>query len=49
MPTGLSGALQALQQRPFGWVPLGVLAVGLVAFGAYSLIESVYRRIDVAV
>ena len=46
---GLSGALQALQQQPFGWFLLAVLAVGLVAFGAYSLIESVYRRVVVPV
>jgi hypothetical protein len=44
---GLSGALQALQQQPSGWVLLAILAFGLVAFGAYSLIESVYRRVDV--
>jgi hypothetical protein len=44
---GLSGALQTLQQQPFGWFLLAVLASGLLAFGAYSLIESVYRRVDV--
>ena len=42
---GLSGALQALQQQPYGWVLLGLLAIGLVAFGLYSVIESVYRRV----
>lgn len=42
---GLSGALQALQDQPYGWILLGIVAVGLVAFGAYSIIESVYRRI----
>jgi hypothetical protein len=44
---GLSGALQTLQQQPFGWIPLAVLALGLFAFGVYSLIESVYRKVDV--
>ena len=43
---GLQGALQALQQQPYGWVLLGIVALGLVAFGAYSLIEARYRRID---
>lgn len=42
---GLSGALQALQDQPYGWILLGIVAVGLIAFGAYSIIESVYRRI----
>lgn len=42
---GLSGALQALQGQPYGWILLGIVAVGLVAFGAYSIIESIYRRI----
>lgn len=44
---GLSGALKALQQQAFGWLPLAVLAFGLLAFGAYSLIESFYRRVVV--
>ena len=43
---GLQGALQTLQQQPYGWILLGIVALGLVAFGAYSLIEAWYRRID---
>jgi hypothetical protein len=46
---GLSGTLQALQQQPFGWLPLGILAFGLCAFGLYSIIESVYRRVEIPV
>jgi hypothetical protein len=42
---GLAGALRVLQEQPFGWVLLGILALGLLAFGAYSLLEAVYRRI----
>ena len=44
---GLSGALQALQQQPFGNLLLGIVAFGLLAFAAYSLLESVYRRIGI--
>jgi hypothetical protein len=43
---GLQGALQALQQQPYGWILLGIVALGLAAFGVYSLIEAWYRRID---
>jgi hypothetical protein len=43
---GLGKALQMLQEQPYGpWV-LGIVAVGLFAFGIYSVIEGVYRRID---
>src|SRR5918995_3987130 len=45
---GLQGALETLQQQPYGWILLGIVALGLVAFGVYSLIEARYRRIDVA-
>ena len=45
---GLSGALQALQEQPYGQVLLGIVALGLVAFGLYCWVEAVYRRIDVA-
>jgi hypothetical protein len=43
---GLQGALQTLQQQPYGWILLAVVALGLCAFGVYSLIEARYRRID---
>lgn len=42
---GLDGALEAVQQQPFGPYLLGVVALGLVAFGVYSILESFYRRI----
>jgi hypothetical protein len=43
---GLGKALQTLQEQPYGpWV-LGIVAAGLFAFGIYSVIQAVYRRID---
>lgn len=42
---GLAGALDALQQQPFGPYLLGVVALGLIAFGIYSILEAIYRRI----
>jgi hypothetical protein len=44
---GLQGALETLQRQPYGWILLGIVALGLMAFGVYSLIEAWYRRIDV--
>lgn len=44
---GLSGVLQALQQQSFGNLLLAILALGLLAFAAYSLIEARYRKISV--
>ena len=43
---GVGGALQALEQQPYGPVLLGVVALGLIAYGAYELIRARYRRID---
>lgn len=43
---GLAGALRALQAQPYGWALLGTMACGLMAFGTYSLIEAVYRRVE---
>ena len=44
--SGLGKALQMHQEQPYGpWV-LGIVAVGLFAFGIYSVIEGAYRRID---
>ncbi len=42
---GFAGALETLQGQPWGWVLLGVVALGLVAFGAFSLVQAVYRRV----
>jgi hypothetical protein len=41
---GLSGALRALEQQPFGPWLLGVVALGLVAYGVYMFVLARYRR-----
>jgi uncharacterized membrane protein YidH (DUF202 family) len=41
---GLDGALQTLAQQSFGSWLLGVLAVGLVAFGCYGFASARYAR-----
>ena len=43
---GVGGALQTLEQQPYGPVIMGVVALGLIAYGAYELIRARYRRID---
>ncbi len=42
---GLSGALRALEQQPFGAWVLGAVALGLVAYGIFMFILARYRRI----
>jgi len=44
---GLAGALRTLQEQPYGWVLLGITALGLVAFGAFQFVTAYYRRIEV--
>ncbi len=39
------GALQAIEGKPFGSWALGVVALGLMAFGAFGLVEAAFRRI----
>jgi Domain of Unknown Function (DUF1206) len=42
---GFGEALASLEQQPFGpWV-LGLVALGLIAYGIYSVVEARYRRI----
>ncbi len=43
---GLGGALESLQQQPYGWVLLAVTALGLFAFGLFGLVQARYRHID---
>lgn len=42
---GLGGALEALARQPFGPWLLGFVAIGLIAYSLYSLVEARYRRI----
>lgn len=42
---GLDGALQALAGQRFGQWLLGIVALGLVAYGVYMLVSARYRRI----
>ena len=41
----LDGALAQLAKAPHGPVLLGIVAAGLIGFGAFSLVESRYRRV----
>ncbi len=42
---GFGGALEALERQPYGPALLGLVALGLIAFGVYSVVEARYRRI----
>jgi hypothetical protein len=42
---GLEGVFDALAQQPYGPWLMGVVALGLIAYGIYMLVESRYRRI----
>lgn len=42
---GLGKGLSLLARQPYGWVLLGVAALGLLSFGVFSFIEARYRRI----
>ncbi|HEY2295909.1 MAG TPA: DUF1206 domain-containing protein [Thermoanaerobaculia bacterium] len=44
---GLGGALAALAGQPHGAILLGLVAMGLIAFGAYSILLARYGRIVV--
>jgi membrane-associated phospholipid phosphatase len=44
---GLSGALGAMLAQPFGHLLLALVALGLLAYGVYSLTQARYRRIRV--
>jgi hypothetical protein len=43
---GVGEALHTLAQQPYGPVLLGIVALGLVAYGAYQLLLARYRRIE---
>jgi hypothetical protein len=41
----LDGALAKVADAPYGPLLLGIVAAGLIGFGAFSLVESRYRRV----
>jgi hypothetical protein len=43
-PVGMDSALATLMQQPYGIWLLGIVAVGLIAFGFYSLLSAVWFR-----
>ena len=43
---GLGGALEALEEQPYGWALLALVAAGLAAFGAFGFVQARWRRID---
>ena len=45
---GLGGALETFQHQPLGSFMLGVVAAGLITYGAFMLLVARYRRIDSA-
>lgn len=45
---GLGDALRSIQQREYGGPMLGVIAVGLMGYGIFQLVNARYRRIDPA-
>ncbi len=42
---GTKEVLDLLEQQPFGIVLLAVAGAGMMAFGCYSLVEAIYRRV----
>lgn len=44
---GMGGALQWVERAPFGNSLMVMIALGLVAFGLFALVEARYRRLDV--
>jgi hypothetical protein len=44
--SSVGGALTALRDSGYGSWLLGIVAAGLFAFGIYSCLEALYRRVD---
>ncbi|MDP8964568.1 MAG: DUF1206 domain-containing protein [Cyanobacteriota bacterium] len=44
---GLEGALDSLAGQPYGRWLLGIVAIGLIAYGVYYIVQARYRRINV--
>jgi hypothetical protein len=44
---GLGGALAVLAQQPYGPWLLGIVALGLVAYGIFCVSQALYRRMAI--
>lgn len=44
---GLNGALDSLAQQPYGPWLLGAVAIGLIAYGIYYIVQARYRQINI--
>jgi hypothetical protein len=42
---GFGDALQLVREAPYGQMLLAAVALGVIAFGAYQLVEARYRRL----
>jgi len=42
---GVGGALAEITQRPYGAFLLGIVAIGLIAYGVYTFVEARYRQL----
>lgn len=43
---GIAGALETLQEQPYGPWLLGIVALGLIGYGVFQFVQARYRRID---
>ena len=41
-----AGALQAIQQQPYGAVLMGIVAFGMLSYGVHLMVQARYRRIS---
>src|SRR3954470_2399631 len=41
LPGGRRGALETVLRQPAGWLMLGIVALGLLAFGVWQLVRAV--------
>ncbi|WP_019507313.1 DUF1206 domain-containing protein [Pleurocapsa sp. PCC 7319] len=41
---GLQNALRVLATKPFGWLWLGLIGIGLICYGLYMFVAAMYRR-----
>ncbi len=44
---GLGEAMQHVAGMSYGWIMLAVIAIGLIAYGVFQLVEARYRRMEV--